>query len=439
MPSRTPLGAYYIYQRRGYHSVCLQLRLWKASNCKTGRSQIPRFSFVANGTSIKQSDSGCLADILQERMNQNELKYKVFDWLRFPLIVFVVYIHSFGKPIDFYAIDFSNPMPMDYYNLFRISISHVLTHIAVPMFFFISGFLFFNKLQEWNRTVYFDKLKKRIKTLLIPFFIWNTIKIMLKVQSMIRHDGFDSLWTYMDDNNVIALYWNSHTWNLDRTDWFGLLTPSSSPYLVPLWYLRDLMVTMVLSPILYYLFKYARIWGLALLFFSYISLVGIKVPGFSTTALFFFGTGAYFNLNKIDPTQCTWKYKNFFYGLAIILWLIVARFDGHNTPLGNLLYPFYIIMGSIAMFNLATSFVKSGRLLPRLLTQSTFFVYLAHTIMITGVSSSVMRKIFGEENVLSLSISYLLAPILTVTICVVSYWILKKYLPKLCGIMTGER
>ena len=22
MPSRTPLGAYYIYQRRGYHSVC---------------------------------------------------------------------------------------------------------------------------------------------------------------------------------------------------------------------------------------------------------------------------------------------------------------------------------------------------------------------------------------------------------------------------------
>lgn len=46
MPSRTPLGAYYIYQRRGYHSVCLQLRLWKASNCETGRSQIPRFSFV---------------------------------------------------------------------------------------------------------------------------------------------------------------------------------------------------------------------------------------------------------------------------------------------------------------------------------------------------------------------------------------------------------
>ena len=47
MPSRTPLGTYYIYQRRGYHSVCLQLRLWKASNCETGRSQIPRFSICS--------------------------------------------------------------------------------------------------------------------------------------------------------------------------------------------------------------------------------------------------------------------------------------------------------------------------------------------------------------------------------------------------------
>ena len=372
-------------------------------------------------------------------MNHDELKYNVFDWLRFPLIVFVVYIHSFGKPIDFYAIDFSNLTSIDCYNLFRISISGVLTHIAVPIFFFISGFLFFNKLQEWNQSIYFNKLKKRIKTLLIPFLIWNTISILLKVQSMVRHDGLDSLWSNIDGNNIIALYWNSEVWNLDRKDWLGFLTPSSSPYLVPLWYLRDLMVTMIMSPLLYYLFKYARVWGLVLLFFSYISLVGIKVPGISTTALFFFGAGAYFNLNKIDPTKFAWNYKNVFYGLAFFLWLIVARFDGHNTLVGNLLYPFYIIISSIAMFNLATSFVKSGHLFPRLLTQSTFFVYLAHTIMITEISSSVMRLIFGEGNVLSLSVTYLLAPILTVTICVVCYWILKKYLPKLCGIMTGER
>lgn len=362
-------------------------------------------------------------------MNHDELKYKVFDWLRFPLIVFVVYIHSFGKPIDFHVIDFTNLMPVDYYNLFRISISHVLTHIAVPMFFFISGYLFFNKLQDWNQSIYIGKLKKRIKTLFIPFVIWNTINILLTVQGLVRHEGIDSLWTFFDENNYMALYWNCETWNLDRTDWLGILTPSSSPYLVPLWYLRDLMVTMLLSPLLYYLFKYARIWGLAILFFCYISLIGIKIPGFSTTALFFFGSGVYFNLNKINPTQFTWKYKNYFYVLAIILWLIVSRFDGHNTFIGNLIYPFYIIIGCIAMFNLATSFVKSDLLFPQILTQSTFFVYVAHTIMITGISGTLMKKVLGEGNALLLSISYFLAPILTIAICVMCYWGLKRYLP----------
>ena len=95
--------------------------------------------------------------------------------------------------------------------------------------------------------------------------------------------------------------------------------------------------------------------------------------------------------------------------------------------------------GSIAMFNLATTFVKNGRSFPKILTQSTFFVYLAHTILITSKSIGVMRKIVGEGNALSLSIGYFLAPILTVTICVVGYWILKRYLPKFCGILTGER
>jgi hypothetical protein len=48
MPSRTPLGAYYIYQRRGYHSVRSLLRAVEGLKRRTGRSQIPRFSFVVN-------------------------------------------------------------------------------------------------------------------------------------------------------------------------------------------------------------------------------------------------------------------------------------------------------------------------------------------------------------------------------------------------------
>lgn len=372
-------------------------------------------------------------------MKYEELKYKVFDWLRFPLIVFVVYIHSFGEKIDFSAINFDNLLPLDYYNLFRISISHVLTHIAVPMFFFISGYLFFNKLHEWKYSIYFSKLKKRIKTLLVPFILWNTITILLKIQSLVRNDGLSSLWDFFKENNYGSLYWNCEVWNLDRVDWLGIPTPSSSPYLIPLWYLRDLMVTIIISPIFYYLFKYAKTWGLFILFICYISLIGFKMPGFSTTALFFFGAGAYFNLNNIDPTQFSYKYRYPIYGLALILWIFVTRYDGHNTPVGNIIYPFYIVIGSISMFNLATAFVKNGIHFPHILTKSSFFIYVVHTIMITGISSIIIKKLIGNDSIALMTISYFLAPLLTVTICVLIYWFMNKYLHKLCSLLTGER
>ena len=52
MPSRTPLGAYYIYQRRGYHSVRSLLRAVEGLKRRTGRSQILRFSFCSQEKSF---------------------------------------------------------------------------------------------------------------------------------------------------------------------------------------------------------------------------------------------------------------------------------------------------------------------------------------------------------------------------------------------------
>ena len=51
---------------------------------------------------------------------ESQLIYKVFDWLRFPLIVGVVFIHSFGKPFDYEALDIYNLSGIDCYNLFRV-------------------------------------------------------------------------------------------------------------------------------------------------------------------------------------------------------------------------------------------------------------------------------------------------------------------------------
>lgn len=168
-----------------------------------------------------------------------DLQYKVFDWLRFPLIVGVVLIHCFGKPFDYEALDFNHLSNMDCYNLFRVSISKVLTHICVPTFYFISSYLFFKGLETWNRDRWIQKIRRRVKTLFIPFLIWNTIAILFALQSILRHEGWEGFQTFMANNDYLHLYWDCHEWNLDRTNWLGCVNSASSPYLIPLWFLRD--------------------------------------------------------------------------------------------------------------------------------------------------------------------------------------------------------
>lgn len=374
---------------------------------------------------------------INDKMN---MQYKLFDWLRFPLIVGVVFIHCFGEPFDYDSIDFSQLSSMDFYNLFRVSISQVATHVCVPLFFFISGWLFFNGLEEWHNDAYLKKLKRRVKTLLIPFIIWNTLSVLMSVCSKYHSGGFPAIQEFFSSNGYWHLYWDSHVWNVDRTNWLGLCNPASSPKLVPLWYLRDLMVVMVFSPILYCLLKYTKIIGVLFLSVCYIMGLGIGVPGVSTTAFFFFGSGAYFKLNKIDVTEFAYKYRYIILILALVLWIACTAYNGHNTKMGDYIYPFYVILGGAAVLQSASYIVKNNKLtMSPVLSKSSFFIYLAHLLIFVKVCKKLVSYIVVDGNPLSMSFCYLLVPVLTVLSCLVTYYLLNRYLPRLCAVLTGER
>ena len=364
---------------------------------------------------------------------------KVFDWLRFPLIVLIVYAHSLEKPVNYDLIDFTNLMPIDFYNLFRISVGVCLAHVPVPVFFFISGYLFINKLSDWDNNVFFEKLKNRFKTLFVPYMIWNTIFVMVFAYIFFKIGGLHALRSFFGERDITSFYWDYYYWNQTKTDWLGIPTPSSGPFLLSLWYIRDLMVMMVFSPALYFLFKYTRKWGMIILLLSYISSIGLKIPGFSTTAIFFFGLGVYFNLNKINPTGFCSRYRHLIYIVTFILWIIITCFNEDKTPIGNLINPFWTLFCFISFINLATSFVKKGLMIPRFLTRSSFFVYVSHPILITSYCNSLMVRIFGETHVASLTISFILSPILIVAICVLCYQLLHHFLPSICRVLTGNR
>ena len=65
-------------------------------------------------------------------MAQENPQYTLFEWLRFPLIVGVVFIHCVGGPIDVESINFSHLSGTNWYDLIRIAFSNVLPRVCVP-------------------------------------------------------------------------------------------------------------------------------------------------------------------------------------------------------------------------------------------------------------------------------------------------------------------
>ena len=89
----------------------------------------------------------------------------VITALRFPLILLVVAIHLISST----AISPTGTTGWHFVYLYISElISHNLADIAVPMFFFISGYYGFYK-KDWRQeAVWSVELKKRAKTLLLP-------------------------------------------------------------------------------------------------------------------------------------------------------------------------------------------------------------------------------------------------------------------------------
>lgn len=225
------------------------------------------------------------------------------------------------------------------------------------------------------------------------------------------------------------------------TGWGGVI-PASSPYLIPLWFLRDLMIVIICAPVLYYIFKKLRIWGIVMFLLCYISGVFIPISGFSTMAFLFFGAGAYMKMNGINPLDFTQRRRYLFLVVSLVTWVACTMLNGHETELGNLIYPVYVISGVITLMNVAIYLVRTNKfqaMSSPLLSHGSFFIYLSHTILILPTCKKVSSVIFGQTTALQMAVSYIAAPVMAVIICITLYYILRRFTSSLCGILTGER
>ncbi|MBD5420938.1 MAG: acyltransferase family protein [Bacteroides sp.] len=364
--------------------------------------------------------------------------------LRFPLAIAVIFIHLNPKTIGVLEADFSVASGKGIVNVLFISISNVLAQTAVPIFFLISGFFFFHNVQKFTLATYKKKLSSRIKTLIIPYFCWNTLVFCMTILGKTLKIGnangsLQLLMDYIKDVNWHFLY-DSHIFHASDLNILGNEIYQAGPIDAPLWFLRDLIFMVILTPLIFILIKKTKIYGILLLCFFYITRIWIEVPGLSITAFFYFSLGTYFAINNINIVYFAQKINKIFLPLSILFFIICVTWDGRNTYIGANVMPLYILTTIFVVFNIATYLVKKYKLKsPNILLNCCFFVFASHTIFILSLIKNCIHYImYGQSSIVQI-FNYLITPFVTAYICVAIYYFLTKYFPRLALPLTGYR
>ena len=91
----------------------------------------------------------------------------------------------------------------------------------------------------------------------------------------------------------LNMFWAYWTEAGRQMDWLGNEQLMTAPANMPLWFLRDLMVVSLLTPIIYMGIRKMGGWLLVVLTPLYLSGICAFIPGLSAYAIYFFTLGAF--------------------------------------------------------------------------------------------------------------------------------------------------
>lgn len=327
-------------------------------------------------------------------------------------------------------------------NILSIAISHVIAHIAVPMFFLISGYLFYKGLEVWKWNKWIEKIGSRVKSLFIPYIIWICLYALFN----------QTIPSTID-------FWCSQKWNIARLDFWGNPNLSTAPLLVPMWFIRDLLVVCILlTPLIYLLLhkesprlvSQVSVVIITLLYFTQTSL---QIPGLTSLSIFYFSLGAYLSLHhknmESGMTGLVLRYS--VYVFTMILLIVEIIFDGHNTLIGDYIYPFYVLGGVFSLIGIFQRVITSSSTVANKLimfcetnASSCFFVFASH-IFILPIIKQVLIKLISLStpfvsisSILQSSILYFGTIVSTVFTCVLLYRVVINRLPIVSKLLCGK-
>lgn len=363
-------------------------------------------------------------------MRPTDLQSKVIAFLRFPLIVLVLFAHCNFTTIS--AEWASLPFASKVIDIF----SQRVAPIAVPIFFFISGYLFF-KTGMFSIDIWLKKLTRRFQSLFMPYVLWNLLYLLLAI----------IIGLFISNVPILGIPINNLSWtDVFKAFWNIALIPGGStitaPIAIQFWFIRDLMVVMVFAPVIYFAVSlFIRISGKRplvryLLFLAIIYAFGFwpNITGLNAECWLFFAYGAYFGIKKKEFIVAMLPYALPAFILLIIL-IVIEQF----LPC-EFIYRLECVTGLVFVMSLTTMMVRSGTWYVNMtLANGSFFIFSYHYMVLGSIVKLLGTGIIPPFNDYLALFIYLFSVALVVGLGLLFYWLMRTRLPFITYILMGGR
>ena len=360
---------------------------------------------------------------------------ELIRFIRFPLMVMVVMIHAHVIELSMGGVKYSFEFDLyPIYNNISYFISELVCRISVPIFYIIAGYLFYINIFEYTFKEYIRKIYKRTNTLVFPYMFWNLAVIVLffLVQTIIPSftSGANKLISDYNFYDWIRCFWNFH---------------DGMPICYQLWFIRDLYIVVLLSPIIYYAIKKCNFYFVLLMGLLWLFRIDSGIIGISVIAIFFFSLGALISINKYNFIGFIQKNTTLVYIMSLLLIIVEMIFFNIkdisllSDVIKDILYNLCIIGMMLSFLSIVIFLLQKKQLQTNsFFHDSNFFIYAFHAMPLALIMKVLVKYVHPISDI-GIIFIYFIAPFLTIILGLLIFASLKKFFPQFTAFISGSR
>lgn len=287
-------------------------------------------------------------------------------------------------------------------------IQHTIGRIAVPMFFVFSGF--FVECNFDRGGGYVSVVKKRVRSVMIPYFVCNIIWLIMTLFAMIAAN-------FLHHRELLCV----PITGFDFLDAIGL---GYAPWHGPSWFLRNLFLLVLVSPFIRWVLDRFSMLYLIIIFGYSVWSEGPLLWTFRASGLFYFSVGMVICRRVV----CCALGKAFRWGIvggAVALGVLTILGLEEQKSFARWVEPFFVAVAVMAIWELVPKAV-----VPERIARLSFPLYLIHPFVLWG-----SRQIWVAKSCLIW--------VATLAVClVISYFLifsLNRCFPRFSNVMFGGR